>query len=1049
MSPHEAVTASFVAWERRGRGGIAGDGPVHLEPPHRPFFVLPELLHPFITPSWDDGRVPPWWRRLFGGRREAPAPPEPYKELDPFPREFPYEPFAFKLLIPEDHATGSAATRALLQALTGALDTIVFELVGTAGKVTCSIVCNVVDRAHVAATLRAYLPASAIEEGADVLDATWRDDTARARIEYGLFREFFLPLPMHERFSPDPYMPLVAALTRAGESECLCMQVLIETTWNQWGKTIIDAVTDPNDDTCIFEDAPELLDAAHAKTETPIYAVSVRLGAMAEHTGRLRTLIAGFDGCFEVYGSARGNALVPQAIEAAQPGEDDPCIPLRLSRRTGMLLSLDELVGLVHIPDASVQYGLVRMPTRTFDESENGLALGIHGEGQDETLVRVPLEDRFAHTHAVGASGTGKSSFLLSLIVQDMDEGHGIAVIDPHGDLTSDILALVPASRHDDVIVFDPSDETHAVGLNVLHAATPHEKTLLASDLVATIERYATAWGDGMSALLDGTIRALLDNEVQGTLVDAHRFLVDEAFREARLATVTDDATRFFWTDEVPLIGMRSLGPLATRLGAFVRHPLIRATVGQHGKSLHLGTLMQEGKILLARLPIGLMGATQAGLLGSLLVTKFQQYAVARQAIPKAARRPFFLYADECQHFVTPSLASLFSEGRKYRFGLTLAHQMLTQLDRVPEVRDAVLSNAHTRVVFRTDVKDARVLAEGFASFDHAAIAGLNRGEAIVRMGRASNDALISTWRVDVPDESTQRDALIEQSRARYATPRAAVEEELRARYAQVPKAAVPAAKNVQAPTLRPVPHLVSVPAALDDVMPGVQVQREDTGAQPPVKPEDEAAAAPPPEEPTPEASLAPEPVAAPKPPRKPRAAPVLEVVEPGKGGAEHKYMQHLLKRLAEERGCRAVIEEAVPDGQVDVALYRGDITIACEISVTTDLEHELGNVRKCVRSTEFTHVLCVVHKPRMRERMTAALKELAGAVPVTVIGPESLPAMLETLLPSVVPQETQVKGYAVKVSRRATGAATAGQADGRRVIGEIIAKAVKKAGAG
>lgn len=996
MSLHEAIAASFTAWERRGRGGIPHDVPVALEPPHRPFFLLPEYEHQYLTFRANDGRVPSFltrlWRFLFPP--EVPPPPEPFIEHAPFARAFPFEPCAFRLRIAADHTTRIEVTRPLIEALAGALDTIAFELVGESGVVSCSIVCNVIDREHVAATLRAFLPEGAIEEGVDVLREAWRDDTLRAHVAYGLHREFFIPIECHSRVTPDPYIPLVAALARAADGECLAFQVLIERAANAWQETIADAVTD-DDGTCRFDDAPEFLAAAQAKTESPLYATAMRIAVQAHDESRAQELLAGFETCFAAYHAPHGNALIPHDFVVTAPHDCDHVIPGRVSMQTGMLLSLDELAGLVHLPDASVRHGLLRErePERMF--AREGTVLGVFGVGREAVPVCVPAEDRFAHLHAVGASGTGKSSFLLSIIAQDIAEGHGIGVIDPHGDLIDDILSLIPAHRHNDVIVFDPSDEEYVVGLGVLDARTSHEKTLLASDLVATIERYATSWGDGMSAILDGAIRALLYNEAPATLTDVHRFLVDERFRAARLGTVHDEHTRFFWTHEMPLIGMRSIGPLATRLGTFVRQPLIRAVVGQHTSRLHLGDVMHKGRIFLARLPVGLMGATQAGVLGSLLVTKFQQHAVARQALPKHERRPFFLTVDECQHFVTPSLASLFGEGRKYRLGLTLAHQTLNQLDAVPAVRDAVLGNAHTRAVFRADVRDARTLAEGFAQFEYGDITRLRRGEALVRIGSASNDARIATRHI-VPDDAGARAVLIAASQARYATARAVVEAELRARYQAAP---------VPAPAPAPTPAPVPPPAPVE--APAIEVP-------------------PPPAEPPPRPARA----------TTPRAP--VAMATPGRGGTEHKYLQHLVKRLAEERGCRAVIEESVSEGQVDVALYRDTLAIACEISITTDVAHELQNVRKCLTGP-FTHIVCIVHKPRMREKLASAVSELGSTLPIVVTAPDSFPQTLESLLPQQVSEEISVKGYRVRVSKQAQ------HRNGKSVIAEIIAKTIRK----
>ena len=189
----------------------------------------------------------------------------------------------------------------------------------------------------------------------------------------------------------------------------------------------------------------------------------------------------------------------------------------------------------------------------------------------NRTLVTLPEESRFSHVHVVGATGTGKSTFLLNLITQDIAAGHGAAVFDPHGDLIDDILARIPESRVDDVILFDPSDEGHPVGFGLFSASTDIERNLIASDTVAVFQRLATSWGDAMTAVLGNAVHAMLASPRSATLLDLRRFLIDERFRKSFLAEIQDEELRFFWEREYGLIGSRSIGPILTRLDAFLR----------------------------------------------------------------------------------------------------------------------------------------------------------------------------------------------------------------------------------------------------------------------------------------------------------------------------------------------------------------------------------------------------------------------------------------------------------------------------------------------
>ncbi len=259
------------------------------------------------------------------------------------------------------------------------------------------------------------------------------------------------------------------------------------------------------------------------------------------------------------------------------------------------------------------------------------------------------------------------------------------------------------------------------------------------------------------------------------------RFLLDTRFREQFLQTVSDPEVVYYWRHAFPQLGgNKSIGPLMTRLEMFLGQKPIRYMVSQPQNRLDFADIMDTGKIFLAKLPQGQIGKENAYLLGSLLMSKFQQQAMSRQAITRGDRRPFWLYADEAHNFFTPSMAEILTGARKYNMGLILAHQELRQLQQDSDVAGSVLSNAGTRIVFRVGDADARALAEGFMSFDADSLRKLGTGEAICRVERSDFDFNLRVSSAeDVPD-SEQAEAIRKQviasSRARYATPRAKVQ---------------------------------------------------------------------------------------------------------------------------------------------------------------------------------------------------------------------------------------------------------------------------------
>lgn len=1010
-SPAEVVTESFYAWEMRGRGWQLADYPVSLEPPYRPFFLLPDLEH--SPGTIDDGKRPTllsslveWIGSFFTGRREAE--PEPFEEAPPFP-VLPAEQFVtLTVSIPPDFAAQADVLGKLLLALSTALEPLSFEIIGHEGAVSFALTCGESDKAQVMETIAGYIPEATVTEGPDMLMEAWHEDGESIVIDFGLSYEFFLPLQTVGSFKVDPYIPLVSALSQASSNETACFQVLFERVRNPWDRSIREAVSDGGNGS-LFADAPEFVPSARDKTKTPLFAVVLRIAAQGSTKERAWNLARSMGSFLLQFNRPGSNELVPLENDGYPDELHELALLARQSFRTGMILSLDELLGFVHLPDASVAHSALkreRKRTKALPEIARGhrLVLGDNRDRGVSTRATLCTPDRLQHVHVIGASGTGKSTILLNMIEQDMQHGEGVAVFDPHGDLIEDILARVPEERAHDVVVFDPGDEDWIIGFNMLSAGNEAEKNLIASDMVGIFKRLATSWGDTMSAVLGNAVLAMLEHPQGGTLLDLRRFLLDDAWRRAFLAEVPDEEIHFFWEKEYPLIGSRSIGPILTRLDAFLRPKLIRYMVGERRSNLDLARIMNEGKILLIKLSHGVIGEENAHLLGSLLVSKFHQLALARQQTAKENRRPYFLYLDEFQHFVTPSMASLLTESRKYGLGLTLAHQTLSQLHGSP-VESAILGNIHTRIVFRVDHADAANLARGFASFEAGDLQNLSRGEAVVRIGGSGNDFNLKTFpasNVEPGIAATQSSLVLEHSRQAYAVSRSTLEEELR-------KASVKTQEAV--PTEMPSTPLVQPEES--------NATREILATEIPKAPPLREKASPPKSRPT--------------PPPEPSLL--------GRGGQEHKYLQHLVKRLGEERGFRAVIEEPVPGGKVDIVLRKESLVIACEISITTNVDHEVENLKKCLVSG-FTRILFISPDAKRREKVGKKLREMAEVVPIEFLAPEDIVATLERL-DTVTPTHTTVRGYKVKVNRQAMSYEDV--AERRSAVAQVIARSLSR----
>ena len=334
----------------------------------------------------------------------------------------------------------------------------------------------------------------------------------------------------------------------------------------------------------------------------------------------------------------------------------------------------------------------------------------------DHRLFGIRRKDRRSHIYMVGKTGTGKSSLLASMIRQDIQNGEGLAVLDPHGDLVEKALAFVPESRQHDLIHFNVPDGNLPLSFNPLQRVTSNERALTASDLVDVFKKiWADFWGPRLEHILRNALLALLD-QPEPTLSDVLRLLSDRGFRREVTLHLQNREVREFWLREYEGYPERfraeAIAPIQNKIGAFLSNPLLSRLLTAHDNALDLRAVMDEGKVLLVNLAKGKIGEDTASLLGAFFVARLGRTALRRADIPETERRDFHLYIDEFQTFSTASLANMLSELRKYRLNLVLAHQFLGQLE--PLVRDAVLGNAGTVISFRLGPTDAEVMEREF-----------------------------------------------------------------------------------------------------------------------------------------------------------------------------------------------------------------------------------------------------------------------------------------------------------------------------------------------
>ncbi len=412
--------------------------------------------------------------------------------------------------------------------------------------------------------------------------------------------------------------------------------------------------------------------------------------------------------------------------------------------------------------------------------------LGVTNFRDSQKRFGVKMDDRRRHLYVLGKTGGGKSTAMENMIIQDIINGHGIAVVDPHGELVEKVIQFVPSHRVNDVIYFNPSDLEFPIAFNVLEKVEPSKRHLIASGLIGVFKKiWAESWGPRLEYLLRNAILALLDYP-ESTLLGVTRMLADKDYRKKVVVKIEDPIVKAFWIKEfskyTDKFASEAIAPIQNKVGQFLSVPLIRNVVGQVKSSFGLRNVMDKKQILLMNLSKGRTGEDNSAMLGAMLITKIYLAAMSRVDVPEEQRPDFYLYVDEFQNFATESFADILSEARKYHLCLIMAHQYIAQLDE--KVRDAVFGNVGSMMVFRVGAADAEFLEKEFEPVfmqqDLVNIPKFNYYMRLMIDGVAS-DPFSATGLPPMPGHlmTGNLDTIIKVSRERYAKPRALVEDRI------------------------------------------------------------------------------------------------------------------------------------------------------------------------------------------------------------------------------------------------------------------------------
>lgn len=469
------------------------------------------------------------------------------------------------------------------------------------------------------------------------------------------------------------------------------------------------------------------------------------------------------------------------------------------------ILTPEELASLYHIPTTRynftplikwLQYKVLPPPNNI---SEDGIILGENVYRGVKKPIRFKKRDRSRHHYIIGQTGTGKSAFLSYMARQDILNGEGVCVVDPHGDLIEDILMYVPKERAKDVIVFDPSDSERPMGLNLLEADTAERQDMVSSQAT---EIFIKIFGDEIFGpriqhyFRNACLTLMSDKDEGATLIDVPRIFVDEAFMKYKVSKVTNPVVRSFWDHEYASTGDREKQEMipyfSAKFGPFITNSIMRNTIGQTKSAFNFREAMDNQKILLINLSKGKLGTLNTQLLGLVVVAQMQMAAMSRVDIPEETRKDFFLYVDEFQNFATDTFCSILSEARKYRLNLIVAHQYINQLTVTKsgspntQIRDAIFGNVGSLQSFKVGAEDAEYLAKEYAPvLTEQDVIGIANYKCYMKMNINSSTSrpfsMETIWDEKAKNEKV-RDIIKQYSRMKYGRKRIFVDQEISAR---------------------------------------------------------------------------------------------------------------------------------------------------------------------------------------------------------------------------------------------------------------------------
>ncbi|MCK5061946.1 type IV secretory system conjugative DNA transfer family protein [Candidatus Parcubacteria bacterium] len=740
---------------------------------------------------------------------------------------------------------GLRAQRGFKAWLLGRSDHYSFEIVASQKQIAWYAVAPREQARYIEQQIHSRYPEAVVEEQKDYNifspDGVTKAGYLRSR------RSLIFPIKTYNKQESDPLNSIINVMSKLGENESLAIQYIVRSARAGWhsrgkgigklmmeGKTAREAIrlSSRNPAMAMFADLwqstkpmseqeklkqqsamprltqmeEEMLKGIEEKNSKAGLDVNLRIIVSADNAGSAKVYLENLGSAYSQYNLYEyGNSFINKIRIGNQKKLTNDFIYRRFEKKISFLLNSEEMASLYHLPLRNVATpNILWLGAKKASVPNNipaeGIILGRNIFRGQEQMIRVKRDDRRRHVYIVGKSGVGKSVLQASMAIQDIYNGEGVCVIDPHGDLISDIISRIPSERAEDVILFSPADIERPLAMNLMEydRRYPEQKTFVINELIRIFDKLydlKSTGGPIFEQYMRNAMLLIMDDPASGsTLMEIPKVLADPAFRKMKLERCHDYTVVDFWKKEAEKAGgdaaLANVVPYVTsKLTQFISNDTMRPIIAQQQSSFNFRDVMDKRKIFLVDLQKGLIGEMNAYLLGMILVGKILMAALSRTDLPQARRKDFYLYIDEFQNFTTDSISTILSEARKYNLNLTIAHQYIGQMvkNQDTSIKDAVFGNVGTMITFKIGSEDAQALEKEYSPvFNQFDLINIEKYTAYTKLlidNTASRPFSMSTiWPLPGKETPGMSKKIRTLSRLKYGQDRNVIEAEIRKR---------------------------------------------------------------------------------------------------------------------------------------------------------------------------------------------------------------------------------------------------------------------------